>query len=185
MRLKYLYMKKYLYEKDAAPLRLELYVSRYLFVIILFLSLSLSPPIYVYAKCLIVLLAIRWSTPKRPIIDTRTVGLILTVCSPGTEFQHITDNNFKVFGWRLSVTYSPTRYQYEGDNWNYRTAINELSLSNLILISSYRLLEYSKNQSIIKDQDFFACISYISYTTNGNSMAWSWVRVNWDYMVER
>ncbi|XP_039273307.2 aminopeptidase A-like [Styela clava] len=48
-----------------------------------------------------------------------------------------------------------------------------------------RLLEYSKNESIIKQQDFFTCINYISYGVNGNVMAWNWVQLNWEYLVDR
>ena len=47
------------------------------------------------------------------------------------------------------------------------------------------MLEYSKNESIIKEQDFFNCITYISYTPTGNRMAWAWVQTNWEYMVDR
>nr|XP_009860488.1 glutamyl aminopeptidase [Ciona intestinalis] len=57
------------------------------------------------------------------------------------------------------------------------------STEDVTLIS--RMLEYSKNESIVRTQDFFNWITYISYSTTGNRMAWAWVQLNWEYMVAR
>ncbi|XP_038611156.1 glutamyl aminopeptidase [Tachyglossus aculeatus] len=57
------------------------------------------------------------------------------------------------------------------------------SVKNVTLLSRY--LDYLTNSSIIKTQDVFTVIRYISYNTYGKVMAWDWVRLNWDYLVKR
>lgn len=49
----------------------------------------------------------------------------------------------------------------------------------------YRLLEATKNESIIRSQDVFTLIRYVSLNKYGESMAWDWVTLNWDYLVNR
>ncbi|XP_053392868.1 glutamyl aminopeptidase-like [Mercenaria mercenaria] len=48
-----------------------------------------------------------------------------------------------------------------------------------------RYLEYSKDTEKIRSQDFFTVITYISRNPVGNSLAWDWVRANYDYLVNR
>ncbi|XP_072351999.1 glutamyl aminopeptidase [Scyliorhinus torazame] len=48
-----------------------------------------------------------------------------------------------------------------------------------------RLLNYIKDKSIIKNQDVFTVLRYISYNKNGQTMAWDWMRLNWEYLVDR
>lgn len=57
------------------------------------------------------------------------------------------------------------------------------STENIKLLD--RLLEICKDESIIKSQDFFTAIQYISYTPIGNRMAWQWIQLNWQYMIDR
>ncbi|XP_078069462.1 glutamyl aminopeptidase isoform X2 [Mustelus asterias] len=48
-----------------------------------------------------------------------------------------------------------------------------------------RFLQYIKNGSLIKSQDVFTVLQYISYNKYGKTMAWDWTRLNWDYLVDR
>ncbi|XP_041118439.1 glutamyl aminopeptidase-like [Polyodon spathula] len=48
-----------------------------------------------------------------------------------------------------------------------------------------RFLKSIKNESIVKSQDVFTIIRYVSYNAYGNTMAWDWTRLNWDYLVNR
>uniref|UniRef100_UPI00398F0FD5 glutamyl aminopeptidase isoform X2 n=1 Tax=Pristiophorus japonicus TaxID=55135 RepID=UPI00398F0FD5 len=49
----------------------------------------------------------------------------------------------------------------------------------------HRFLQYLKNESLIKSQDVFTVLQYISYSKCGKTMAWDWIRLNWEYLVER
>ncbi|XP_076819067.1 glutamyl aminopeptidase-like [Clavelina lepadiformis] len=48
-----------------------------------------------------------------------------------------------------------------------------------------RMLDNCYNDSIVLSQDFFNCVTYISYTPTGNRMAWSWVQLYWADLVTR
>lgn len=48
-----------------------------------------------------------------------------------------------------------------------------------------RYFEYAKDSSKVKSQDFFTVISYIASTPIGRNLAWDWVRMNWEYLVNR
>ncbi|TSW48749.1 Glutamyl aminopeptidase [Bagarius yarrelli] len=57
------------------------------------------------------------------------------------------------------------------------------SIENVLLLN--RLLEASKNESIVRSQDLFTLVRYVSFNKYGESMAWDWVTLNWDYLVKR
>lgn len=48
-----------------------------------------------------------------------------------------------------------------------------------------RLLEASKNESIIRSQDLFTVVRYVAGNKYGKTMAWDWTTLNWDYLVNR
>ncbi len=48
-----------------------------------------------------------------------------------------------------------------------------------------RLLEAAKNESVVRSQDVFTLVQYVSRNPNGKTMAWDWVTLNWDYLVNR
>lgn len=50
---------------------------------------------------------------------------------------------------------------------------------------SIRLLEAAKNESIIRSQDVFSLVQYVSRNAYGKTMAWDWMTLNWDYLVNR
>ncbi|XP_023678004.2 glutamyl aminopeptidase-like isoform X2 [Paramormyrops kingsleyae] len=57
------------------------------------------------------------------------------------------------------------------------------SVENVDLLS--RLLEAAKNESIIRTQDVFTLIRYVSLNKYGSTMAWDWTALNWEYLVNR
>ncbi|XP_053559514.1 glutamyl aminopeptidase [Bombina bombina] len=58
------------------------------------------------------------------------------------------------------------------------------AVENIPIIDKY--LKYLYNTSLIKSQDALNVIYYIStYSKYGKQMAWDWVRINWDYLVNR
>ncbi|XP_058660044.1 glutamyl aminopeptidase isoform X2 [Ammospiza nelsoni] len=57
------------------------------------------------------------------------------------------------------------------------------SVRNITLLDRY--LKYIYNTSLIKSQDVFTVLRYISYNTYGKTMAWDWIRLNWQYLVDR
>uniref|UniRef100_V5GPU2 Glutamyl aminopeptidase n=1 Tax=Anoplophora glabripennis TaxID=217634 RepID=V5GPU2_ANOGL len=42
-----------------------------------------------------------------------------------------------------------------------------------------------QNESIVRSQDYWTVMGYISTNTAGTSLVWDWVRANWEYLVER
>lgn len=50
---------------------------------------------------------------------------------------------------------------------------------------SNRLLEATKDESVVRSQDLFTVVRYVSYNPLGQSMAWDWTTLNWDYLVSR
>ncbi|NXF35795.1 AMPE aminopeptidase, partial [Nyctibius bracteatus] len=57
------------------------------------------------------------------------------------------------------------------------------SVKNITLLDRY--LDYIHNTSLIKSQDVFTVLRYISYNTYGKTMAWDWIRLNWQDLVDR
>lgn len=55
---------------------------------------------------------------------------------------------------------------------------------NLFFFSK-RLLEATKNETLVRSQDLFTVVRYVSYNPLGQSMAWDWATLNWDYLVNR
>ncbi|XP_039235826.1 glutamyl aminopeptidase isoform X2 [Pipra filicauda] len=57
------------------------------------------------------------------------------------------------------------------------------SVKNITLLDRY--LKYIYDTNLIKSQDVFTVLRYISYNTYGKTMAWDWIRLNWQYLVDR
>ncbi|NXC10799.1 AMPE aminopeptidase, partial [Orthonyx spaldingii] len=57
------------------------------------------------------------------------------------------------------------------------------SVRNITLLDRY--LKYIYNTNLIKSQDVFTVLRYISYNTYGKTMAWDWIRLNWQYLIDR
>uniref|UniRef100_A0A8C3SSD0 Aminopeptidase n=1 Tax=Chelydra serpentina TaxID=8475 RepID=A0A8C3SSD0_CHESE len=58
------------------------------------------------------------------------------------------------------------------------------SVKNITLLDRL-YLKYIYNTSLIKSQDVFTVLRYISYNSYGKTMAWDWIRLNWEYLVSR
>uniref|UniRef100_A0A8C9FAU0 Aminopeptidase n=1 Tax=Pavo cristatus TaxID=9049 RepID=A0A8C9FAU0_PAVCR len=76
-------------------------------------------------------------------------------------------------------TYQKTSLAQEKEKLLYGLA----SVTNITLLDRY--LKYIYNSSLIKSQDVFTVVRYISYNTYGKTMAWDWIRLNWEYLVDR
>ncbi|XP_055484080.1 glutamyl aminopeptidase [Psammomys obesus] len=82
--------------------------------------------------------------------------------------------------WNYTLAqYQKTSLAQEKEKLLYGLA----SVRNVSLLA--RFLEMVKDPNIIKTQDVFTVIRYISYNSYGKSMAWNWIQLNWDYLVSR
>ncbi|XP_056914998.1 glutamyl aminopeptidase [Takifugu flavidus] len=75
--------------------------------------------------------------------------------------------------------YQNTSLAQERDKLLYGLA----SVENVTLL--YRLLEATKDENVVRSQDLFTVVRYVSYNPLGQSMAWEWTTLNWDYLVNR
>ncbi|KAM3871017.1 glutamyl aminopeptidase [Diretmus argenteus] len=57
------------------------------------------------------------------------------------------------------------------------------SVENVDLL--HKLLEASKDESVVRSQDLFTVVRYVSWNPLGKSMAWDWTTLNWDFLVNR
>ncbi|XP_062253264.1 glutamyl aminopeptidase [Platichthys flesus] len=57
------------------------------------------------------------------------------------------------------------------------------SVDNVKLL--YKLLEATKDENVIRSQDLFTVVRYVSFNPLGESMAWDWTTLNWNYLVNR
>ncbi|KAH0615925.1 hypothetical protein JD844_026568 [Phrynosoma platyrhinos] len=55
------------------------------------------------------------------------------------------------------------------------------SVKNITLLD--RFLKCIYNTTLIKSQDVFTVLRYISFNSYGKTMVWDWVRLNWEYLV--
>ncbi|NXY83991.1 AMPE aminopeptidase, partial [Alcedo cyanopectus] len=101
--------------------------------------------------------------------------------------------NLRLLVYRYGMQNSGTE-----DSWNYmfrkyqetplaqekeKLLYGLASVKNVTLLDRY--LKYIYNTSLIKSQDVFTVLKYISYNTYGKTMAWDWMRLNWQYLVDR
>nr|XP_046269552.1 glutamyl aminopeptidase isoform X2 [Scatophagus argus] len=75
--------------------------------------------------------------------------------------------------------YKDTTLAQEKDKLLYGLA----SVENVALL--YNLLEAAKDENVVRSQDLFTLVRYVSYNPLGQSMAWDWTTLNWDYLVSR
>uniref|UniRef100_UPI0037E760AF glutamyl aminopeptidase n=1 Tax=Semicossyphus pulcher TaxID=241346 RepID=UPI0037E760AF len=75
--------------------------------------------------------------------------------------------------------YKVTSLAQEKDKLLYGLA----SVENVELL--YKLLEASKDEAVVRSQDLFTLVRYVSLNPLGQSMAWDWTTLNWDYLVKR
>uniref|UniRef100_U3JVG0 Aminopeptidase n=1 Tax=Ficedula albicollis TaxID=59894 RepID=U3JVG0_FICAL len=106
--------------------------------------------------------------------ETIAANLRLTVYRYGMQ------NSGNETSWNyMFEKYQETSLAQEKEKLLYGLA----SVRNITLLDRY--LKYIYNTSLIKSQDVFTVLRYISYNTYGKTMAWDWIRLNWEYLVDR
>uniref|UniRef100_A0A669AXZ8 Aminopeptidase n=1 Tax=Oreochromis niloticus TaxID=8128 RepID=A0A669AXZ8_ORENI len=95
-------------------------------------------------------------------------------------YQYGMKNSGSEENWNIMFQrYKETSLAQEKDKLLYGLA----SVENVELL--YRLLEATKDESVVRSQDLFTLVQYVSYNPLGQSMAWEWSTLNWDYLVNR
>ncbi|XP_073690212.1 glutamyl aminopeptidase [Garra rufa] len=89
-------------------------------------------------------------------------------------------NSGTVQSWEMMfLKYLTATLAQEKDKLLYGLA----SVDDITLLQ--RLLEAAKNESIVRSQDVFTLVQYVSRNPYGKTMAWDWLTLNWDYLVNR
>lgn len=95
-------------------------------------------------------------------------------------YRYGMQNSGNEASWNYTLEqYQKTSLAQEKEKLLYGLA----SVKDVTLLARY--LEMTKDPSIIKTQDVFTVIRYISYNSLGKTMAWNWIQLNWDYLVSR
>ncbi|XP_075400037.1 glutamyl aminopeptidase [Tenrec ecaudatus] len=95
-------------------------------------------------------------------------------------YRYGMQNSGNETSWNYTLEqYQKTSLAQEKEKLLYGLA----SVRNITLLSRY--LDLLKNSTLIKSQDVFTVIRYISYNPYGKRMAWTWIQLNWDYLVNR
>uniref|UniRef100_A0A3Q3MWI2 Aminopeptidase n=1 Tax=Mastacembelus armatus TaxID=205130 RepID=A0A3Q3MWI2_9TELE len=93
-------------------------------------------------------------------------------------YQYGMKNSGTEAKWNIMFQrYKDTSLAQEKDKLLYGLA----SVENVGLL----LLEATKDESVVRSQDLFTVVRYVSYNPLGQSMAWDWTTLNWDYLVNR
>nr|XP_056711294.1 glutamyl aminopeptidase [Euleptes europaea] len=103
------------------------------------------------------------------------------------------DVNLRLLIYRYGMQYSGNEkaWDYMFQKYQITTLAQEkekllyglASVQNVTLLN--RFLEQINKTDLIKSQDVFTVLRYISYNSYGQTMAWDWVRLNWEYLVSR
>ncbi|XP_014400200.1 PREDICTED: glutamyl aminopeptidase [Myotis brandtii] len=95
-------------------------------------------------------------------------------------YRYGMQNSGNEASWNYTLDqYQKTPLAQEKEKLLYALA----SIKNVTLLSRY--LDLLKDSNLIKSQDVFTVIRYISYNSYGKSMAWNWIQLNWEYLVNR
>lgn len=96
-----------------------------------------------------------------------------------------------VYRYGMQASGNETSWEYMLDQYIKSTLAQEkdkllyglASVQDVKLLNKY--LNSIKNSNLIKTQDVFTVLRYISFNKYGKTMAWDWTRLNWEYLVER
>lgn len=95
-------------------------------------------------------------------------------------YRYGMQNSGNETSWNYTLKqYQETSLAQEKEKLLYGLA----SVKNVALLSRY--LDLLKDPNVIKSQDVFTVIRYISYNSYGKTMAWNWIQLNWEYLVNR
>lgn len=75
-------------------------------------------------------------------------------------------------------------YLKETDATEKLKLLNGLANINDVTILA-RLLELAKNETVVRGQDYFTLLGYISGNKAGTDLVWDYVRDHWEYLVDR
>ncbi|XP_026553998.1 glutamyl aminopeptidase [Pseudonaja textilis] len=150
---------------------------------------------------------LKWETDEDHIKSLLRTTVLEFACNmDDPEALGNASSKFKIWmtGSRLDVNIRLLVYRFgmqqSGDEqaWNYMfqkyttaTLAQEkekllyglASVKNITLLN--RFLNCIKNTTLIRSQDVFTVLRYISFNSYGKTMAWDWVRLNWEYLVKR
>ncbi|KAG5887715.1 hypothetical protein JTB14_020018 [Gonioctena quinquepunctata] len=75
-------------------------------------------------------------------------------------------------------------YKNENDAGEKMKLVNGLaSIEDVTILEKF--IELAKDESLVRSQDFFTVLHYISANPEGTELVWTWVRQNWKYLVKR
>ncbi|KAM8804243.1 glutamyl aminopeptidase [Rhynchonycteris naso] len=95
-------------------------------------------------------------------------------------YRYGMQNSGNETSWNYTLDqYQKTSLAQEKEKLLYALA----SVKNVTLLSRY--LDLLKDSNLIKTQDVFTVIRYISRNSYGKRMAWNWIQLNWEYLVNR
>uniref|UniRef100_G1KK98 Aminopeptidase n=1 Tax=Anolis carolinensis TaxID=28377 RepID=G1KK98_ANOCA len=103
------------------------------------------------------------------------------------------DVNLRLLVYRFGMQHSGNEQAWEYMFEKYQTTAlaqekekllyGLASVKNITLLD--RFLKCIYNTTLIKSQDVFNVLRYISLNSYGKTMVWDWVRLNWEYLVSR
>ncbi|KAG8134499.1 hypothetical protein E2320_007602 [Naja naja] len=169
---------------------------------------TLYPKFQRYFRSLVKPIAseLKWETDEDHIKSLLRTTVLEFACNmDDPEALGNASTKFKIWmsGSRLDVNIRLLVYRFgmqqSGDEeaWNYMfqsyttaTLAQEkekllyglASVKNITLLN--RFLNCIKNTTLIRSQDVFTVLRYISFNSYGKTMAWDWVRLNWEYLME-
>ncbi|KAM5255847.1 glutamyl aminopeptidase [Ctenodactylus gundi] len=112
--------------------------------------------------------------------DWLTGGFSIPVNLRLLVYRYGMQNSGNESSWNYTLAqYEKTPLAQEKEKLLYGLA----SVKNVDLLGRY--LELLKDPNVIKSQDVFTVIRYISYNSYGKDMAWNWIQLNWDHLVNR
>ncbi|KFP72501.1 Glutamyl aminopeptidase, partial [Acanthisitta chloris] len=122
----------------------------------------------------------RGETGKRENIEVLFLYFSIAPNLRLTVYRYGMENSGNETSWDyMFQKYQETSLAQEKEKLLYGLA----SVKNITLLDRY--LKYIYNTSLIKSQDVFTVLRYISYNTYGKTMAWDWIRLNWQYLIDR
>uniref|UniRef100_A0A8C8I196 Aminopeptidase n=1 Tax=Oncorhynchus tshawytscha TaxID=74940 RepID=A0A8C8I196_ONCTS len=127
------------------------------------------------------------------IFPTCVCGILFCACAPRSHVSFSVGVNLRLLVYRYGMRNSGTEAKWNlmFERYKTETLAQEkdkllyglASVENITLL--FNLLEMSKDESIVRTQDLFTVVQYVSLNRYGKTMAWDWVTLNWDYLVNR
>ena len=134
--------------------------------------------------------------------------ILNVACSAGNTDCLTTAGN-KFLGWKNDDDFIPPNFRSIVYNYGMKTVGNQetwdwmfdkymaeqnaqekLKLMRGLTCSTdawilYQFIQMAKDISIVREQDYFTLLTYISYNRIGEPLVWDFVRSEWEYLVDR